>query len=82
MESCNYCSGDLVFGYGLDYMIGTLALERGMLPWLAIGSSDCFQTYSVYQGYGAQGWPLCLWLGENIVILSMVKMSTLIILTT
>jgi hypothetical protein len=37
-------------GYGLDFLLGTLALERGMLPWLAIGSRVCFQNYSVCQG--------------------------------
>jgi hypothetical protein len=25
-------------GYGLDSLLGALALERSMLPWLAIGS--------------------------------------------
>jgi hypothetical protein len=73
VESYSCCSGDLVFGYGLDFLIGTLALERGTLPRLVIGSSDCFRNYFAYQGSGARGWPLCLWLGDNIVIFSMVK---------
>ena len=49
MESCSCCSGDMVFDYGLDFLLGTLALERGTLPWLAIGSSDLFRNYYVYQ---------------------------------
>ena len=60
-------------GYGLDFLLGMLALERGTLPWLAIGSRVCFQNYSICQGKGARGWPLCLWLGDNIDILSMMK---------
>jgi hypothetical protein len=67
--------------YGLDFLLGALALERGTLPWLAIGSSVCFQNYSSLSRLRCSGVALCLWLGDNIVILSMVKMSTPIILT-
>jgi hypothetical protein len=42
-------------GYGLDSLLGTLALEKSMLPWLAISSRVCVQNYSVRQGYGARG---------------------------
>jgi hypothetical protein len=37
-------------GYGLDSLLGTLALERDMLSWLAIGFKFCFRNYFVYQG--------------------------------
>jgi hypothetical protein len=37
-------------GYGLDFLLGKLALERGTPPWLAIGSRVCFQNYSLCQG--------------------------------
>jgi hypothetical protein len=57
--------------YGLVSLFGALALERGTLPWLAIGFSGCFQNYSICQGKGALGWPCaygwvkilryCLW---------------------
>jgi hypothetical protein len=40
----------LFFGYGLEFLLGTLALERGTLPWLDIGSRVCFHNYSVCQG--------------------------------
>jgi hypothetical protein len=72
-ERCNCYSCDLVFGYGLEYLLGTLDLERDTLTWLDNGSSDCFQIYFVCQGQGARGWPLCLRLGDNIDIFSMVK---------
>jgi hypothetical protein len=32
----------LSLGYGLDFMLGTLALERGTLPWFDIGSRVFF----------------------------------------
>ena len=32
----------LSLGYGLDSLLGMLALERGTLPWLAIGSRVFF----------------------------------------
>jgi hypothetical protein len=41
---------EFLFGYGLDFLPGKLALERGTLPWLAIGSRVCFQNYSLSQG--------------------------------
>jgi hypothetical protein len=40
----------LSLGYGLEFLLGMLALERGMLPWLAIGSRVFFHNYSLYQG--------------------------------
>jgi hypothetical protein len=43
-------TGILVFGYGLEFMFGMLALERDTLPWLAIGFRICFQNYSICQG--------------------------------
>jgi hypothetical protein len=40
----------LSLAYGLVSLLGALALERGTLLWLAIGSSDCFQNYYICQG--------------------------------
>jgi hypothetical protein len=40
----------LSLGYGLYFLLGTLALDSGTLPWLAIGSNVCFQNYSLCQG--------------------------------
>jgi hypothetical protein len=37
-------------GYGLDSLLGMLALERDTLSWLAIGFKVFFQNYSVCQG--------------------------------
>jgi len=40
----------LCLGYGLDYVLGALDLERSMIPWLAIGSRVFFWNYSICQG--------------------------------
>jgi hypothetical protein len=71
----------LSLGYGLDFpldlwlfLIGVLALEKGVLPWLAIGLLPELFCLSRLR---ARGWPLCLWLGDNIAILSMVKRAHL-----
>jgi hypothetical protein len=40
----------LVFGYGLDFLFGMIALERDTLPWLAIGFNISFRNYSICQG--------------------------------
>ena len=40
----------LSLGYGLEFLLGTLALERGTLPLLAIGSRVFFPNYSLCQG--------------------------------
>jgi hypothetical protein len=42
--------GILVFGYGLDFLFGMLALERDMLHWLAIVFKMCFKNYVICQG--------------------------------
>ena len=36
------------------------------LGWLL----NCYQNSSLFQGQGARGWHSCLWLGDNIVMLS------------
>jgi hypothetical protein len=41
---------DFLFGYGLEFLPGTVSLERGMLPWLDIGSRVFFHNYSLFQG--------------------------------
>jgi hypothetical protein len=66
------------FGYGLDSLLGTLALERGTLPWLAIGSRVCFQKLFYLSRLRCSGVALCLWLGDNIAILSTVKRAHLL----
>jgi hypothetical protein len=38
------------FGYGLDSLLGNIALERSILPWLAIGFRVFFHNYSIFQG--------------------------------
>ena len=43
-------TGILVFGYGLEFLLGMLGLERDTLPWLAIGFKICFKNYFVCQG--------------------------------
>jgi hypothetical protein len=75
-ENCNCCSSDLVLGYGLDFLfglwlllLGTLALERGTLPWLTIGLLPelfCLSRLKVLGGgLCAYGWVTillyCLW---------------------
>jgi hypothetical protein len=66
----------LVFGYGLDSLLGVLDLERSMLPWLEISSKGfllellymlrlrCLGVASAY------GWVTimlyCLWENEHI----------------
>ena len=69
-------------GYGLDFFLGlwlfflsALALEKGVLPWLAIGLLPELFCLSRLR---CSGWPLCLWLGDNIAILSMVKQAHLL----
>jgi hypothetical protein len=54
--------------YGLDYFLSTLALERDMLSWLAIGFKVCCLSRLKVLGGGFD-----LWLGDNIAILSMEK---------
>jgi hypothetical protein len=72
----------LSLGYGWDFLpglwlflLGALALEKGALPWLAIGLLP--ELFYLSRLKGARGWPLCLWLGDNIAILSMVKRAHL-----
>ena len=65
----------LSIGYGLDFMLGMLALESGTLPWMAFGPRVCFQNYSLFQGLGcsgvasAYGWVTIflylIWLNEH-----------------
>jgi hypothetical protein len=40
----------LSLGYGLDFLLGMLALERGILTCLDIGSRVFFQNYYLCQG--------------------------------
>jgi hypothetical protein len=65
--------------YGLDSFLGTLYLERDTLSWLAIGFKVFFWNYSVCQGQRCSGVASCLWLGDNIAILSMEKQTHLFI---
>jgi hypothetical protein len=63
-------------GYGLDSLLGALALERSMLPWLAIGSKGLLLELfylSRLRCLGvdlAYGWVTillyCLWKNEHI----------------
>jgi len=69
-----------VLGYGLDFLfglwlllLGMLSLERGTLPFDCWSASRIILSFKVK---GARWWPLCLWLGDNIAIFSMVKTST------
>jgi hypothetical protein len=64
----NFC-----LGYGLDSLLGALALERRMLPWLAIGSKGLLLELFYLSRLRCSGVALCLWLGDNIAILSMEK---------
>jgi hypothetical protein len=62
----------LWFGFSARlFFLGALALEKGELLWLGNGL-DCFQNYCLSR-LRCSGVALCLWLGDNIAILSMVK---------
>jgi hypothetical protein len=45
----------LSLGYGLDFLLGTLALESDTLPRLAIRHRVCFRNYSLSR-LSARGW--------------------------
>jgi hypothetical protein len=60
-------------GYGLDSLLGVIALERRMLPWLAIGSKGLLLELFYPSRFKVLGGGFGLWLGDNIAILSMEK---------
>jgi hypothetical protein len=41
---------EIYLGYGLDFLLGTLALQSGTRPWLDFGSKVFFCKYSLCQG--------------------------------
>jgi hypothetical protein len=68
-------------GYGLDFLLdfwlfllGALPLEKGELA--LVGYWSATRIIMSVKVKVLRGWPLCLWLGDNIVILSMKKTST------
>jgi hypothetical protein len=50
--------------------LGGLALEKDVLPWLAI---VLLLELFFLSRLRCLGWPLCLWFGDNIAIFSMEK---------
>ena len=79
-SSCSYCNLyswfrlGLSIGYGLDFLLCVLALERGTLHWLATRPRVCFQNHSLSRlrcsGVAlAYGWVTillyCLWLNKH-----------------
>jgi hypothetical protein len=58
--------GILVFGYGLDSLLGVLALERCMLPWLAIGYKGLLLELFYMPRLRCSGVGFDLWLVDNI----------------
>jgi hypothetical protein len=67
------CGLDFLLGLWL-FLIGALALEKGALLWLAIG---LLLELFYLSRLKCSGVALCLWLGDNISILSTMKQTHL-----
>jgi hypothetical protein len=59
--------------YYFRYFLLCATLGEGELYWSCIGSSVAYRNHSFYQRLRFLGVDLCLWMGNNGVVLSMVK---------